>query len=76
MRRVRRALLLTAAIAAATPFALPGQPAAALPGACGEGHVGGEPVPLDQCTVDECAGVGAGPMIAEPYFNVFVCLEF
>lgn len=76
MRRTRRLLLLGAVLALSMSFRAPSPMPSALPGLCGSGHVGGTPLPLDQCTVNDCAGLGVGPIVAEPTANVFVCAEF
>jgi len=76
MRHLRRTLLLAATIGVAAGVGLPAQSASALPGVCGEGHVGTNGWPGDSCTIDQCSGVFAGPIIAEPTARLFVCFEF
>lgn len=76
MHHLRRALLVAATVAVAATVGLPAQPATALPGVCGNGHVRDVQWPGDHCTPEGCSGVTAGPFTAEPTLSLYVCVLF
>lgn len=69
MKKVRRALLLTAGLCLAGP-AMSAPPASAE--VCAAGHVGSTPLPgCNNCP----PGIFVGPNSVEPFASVFLCVH-